>query len=426
MAGTPLTLSSASALLKRIYPSGLSNASNGLEKAPLTGMLSKRLYTNMGGQGYVVPILLSWGGGIAHEFARAQADFYPGASNVFLITVGSDYVIKHIDGKARAHLLSDKVSFARGITLILDEAFNLMYQKTEHELFRQGYCTKGRCLSGYNGQTITLYDKNSVFNFHIGQKVCASATEGAAYRTGTANFVTITGIDYNLGTLTTASTAWNDGTNGITSFVNGDYLMIYGDSANAGAALGLTGLSAWLTEAAPTDTLHSCVRTADSRLGGHYIDLSSYTTAKEVMQRATFFFSKQCTPVPKTYIVPPNFYQRLLMELDAKETVTRPSQTLNGKGNFGYSGIEVMAPGGKVEVFQSIQCPDTKCFALNLEDWFILTAGGDMPRILNFDTGGDLLVVSNADEAELRVGHYSQLGCDNISASGSFKIADFA
>ena len=77
---------------------------------------------------------------------------------------------------------------------------------------------------------------------------------------------------------------------------------------------------------------------------------------------------------------------------------------------FGFQGIKISGPKGPVTVYQDINCPNGKAYALQLNTWK-LRSTGKVPTL--YDTDGlTMLRGTTTDDLEVRAYYYAVLGCN--------------
>ena len=424
--GTALNLTYANAILKYLYSDSVASVVN--VKSPFLGSVKKGQFIDTGGLGHVIPCRAGLGGGGSHTIADAQTYAIPGITKSFVVTTISDYVVKYIDGRTMASMMTKRESLVNGLTEMMDEAFGLAKQRMQIEAFGDKSASLAKCTgSSVSTVYVTLDNKYDAYHFHVGMEVESAATATGSTRTGSA---TIVAINYADGILQT-DTNW---TSQITNFCTGsndDFLFAVGDSCNSSTVLGVAGLSAWLPPSASRlaygggDSFFGVDRGINDNLYGLYFDGSSYTNVREAIIRAQTEFNSRAGDID-TIILPPHAYRQYLLETEAKETIVRYAQTQRGAvASIGYKGVELIGDKGPIAILCDPYCPKLAAFFLNMDSWSVLSAGGDMPRILNFDNG-KLLTVSNADTAELRIGGYYNLACFNPGLNGRMLLKSYS
>ena len=415
MANTSLT--SVNDILKRLYPDNVSDAN--FKSYPALAMMKKSHFVSTGGQGHVVPIVLSYGAGASHTFSSAQSYTYPATYKGFLVTTTKDYVVRRIEGEALAHAQGDRMALLELISSNTEDAFALANKKMGWQLFRDGNAYIGAVgTSGITTTSLTLSVPTDIHNFEVGMEVVAASTAAGSIRSGSA---TITGINIGTYTLTTDSN-W---ASQITSIADADYLYAIGDAPNGGTAAGLKGFDAWIPSVAATDTFFGVARTGLSKLSGLRYDASGYSSVRECLIRGQHYMNTNITNGGiDTCFVHPNVYRQLLLEMDGKENITRQAQSLKGPVEFGFNGFRLIGDKGPIDIFADINCQPTVAWMLSWGDWKLLSAGGEAPRLIQH--GDKLINVYNEDTAEMRIGHYSQVACFNTSRQGRVTMPAFS
>lgn len=385
---TVLNVTSANAALKELYSDqvvqNMVYADN-----PLFAMLPKK--TDFGGKYKPIPIIIGTSQGASSLFANAQANQTSAVMNSFLLTRVTDYSIAQISNELLLAAKTDKMAFIEGAKVLVDAAIRAITNSIASALFRSGtgsLSTIGTITSG----VITLGTAADVVQFELNQTLQVSATDGATPRTAKGYVIA---VDRSAGTVTMATTLGGTAATP-TSWTNGDFVLRDGDS-NAKSS----GLAAWIPATAPTTTLFFGVdRSVDTvRLGGVRYDGSAQTIEEAIIDAAALVAREGGRPTK--FIT--NFASFAALEKSLGSKVQYVD--LKGPAEIAFRGIKVFGANTTIDVFPDRNCPALTGYLLQLDTWAI-EGLGDVPQILRYGDGMEMLRVYNADSAELRCGAY--------------------
>ena len=179
----------------------------------------------------------------------------------------------------------------------------------------------------------------------------------------------------------------------------------------------LSGLAAWIPDAAPGSTAFFGVdRTQDTlKLGGLRVAFNS--NIKDTMRKAAIEIGRYGGNGDQCFINHTDL-DELLGELDADvryDVVDSPD------GIIGFDTVRVTTPLGRASVFGDHACPVDRAYLLSMETWKLCSAG-DVPMNLNLD-GNRMLRQATADSYEARFGYYGQVGCDRPGWNATLALA---
>jgi len=97
-------------------------------------------------------------------------------------------------------------------------------------------------------------------------------------------------------------------------------------------------------------------------------------------------------------------YAALEKALGSKVTYTE----LKGPAEIAFRGIMINGANSMIKVFPDRNCQPLTGYLLQMDTW-ALEGLGEVPQILRYGDGLEMLRVSNADAGEVRVGAYYQL-----------------
>jgi hypothetical protein len=390
-------MTAANAILKEYY-SGQKVQNMAYKSNPLLALLPKD--ESVGGKYYPVPTQYGLAQGGSNTFANAQANQGSPSLAEFLVTMKKDYAVAQIENQLIASANGDSKAFLNAVKLHVDGAIKLSTLRIARALFRSGTGSIGR-ISTISTGLITLTAASDVTNFEVGQVLqCTSGTtDGNTPRVPKGYVIA---VSRSAGTVTVSDSAGGAAATP-TGWTTSEYLLMDGDS-NAS----ISGLQAWLPASAPgTTAFYGVDRSVDTwRLGGGRYDGSSYTI-QEALTNALALVHREGGEPSHCFM---NFtsYAALENALGAKVQYV----DLKGPADVAFRGIRINGPTGPVDVIADRNCPATTAFLLQMDTWKLIGAG-KVPAILTYGSEGmEMLRVSNADSAEVRVGSYSNLTCN--------------
>lgn len=406
------TLTTMDAVLKQLYKDrNYSEAT--YRMAPLVGMMPKM--TNFVGRNMPYPIRYANPAGVSNTFSYAQANTFASRFSAFLLTRAKVYGTATFDGETIDATESDEGAFVKALATEIDGVMEAVTQKLESDLFRSGTGSVGQISAGstVSTATITLANVNDVVNFEVGMTLAASATDGAANRTGQE---VVAGVNRNTGTLTSTSVAWNTV---ITALAAGDFLMRQGD-----LNLAFTGLSAWIPATDPSATLFFGVdRTADlTRLGGLRYDAS---TTGESMEEALIEIQGRIGREggkPDTILMNNVDFRRLIKSTGSRVQYPRSTGKRMAKGSSGdiasisFQSLELQGDYGVMDVIPAPKCPQGRAYCLTMDTWELCSIG-EIPKILMRD-GLRIQRQATSDGYEVRIGGYGNAVCAQPGRNG--------
>lgn len=291
---------------------------------------------------------------------------------------------------------TDKMSFLEGAKLVIDGAFRSITNSAASALFRSGTGTIGRVGTISTG-VITLTNPADIVQFEVNQVLQANATDGGVPRAALGYVIA---VNRSAGTLTVASSGLGGSAATPSGWVGNDYLLVQGD-VNAK----IKGLAAWLPATAPTtgDNFFGVDRSQDvTRLAGLRYDGTAQTIEEALIDASSFLAREGGKPD----VCITNFatYAALEKSLGSKVQYV----DMKGPAEIAFRGIMVNGANSMIKVFPDRNCPAQTGYLLQMSTW-CLNSLGDVPQILRYGDGLEMLRVSNADAGEVRIGYYGQL-----------------
>jgi hypothetical protein len=363
---------------------------------PFLAMVKKN--TDFGGKYKPVPIITGASQGRSSTFSNAQGNQSPVQIESFLLTRVADYSIATIDNQTMLASKTDKMAFLEGAKLVIDGAIRSITNSVASSLFRSGTGSIGKIGSisttgsGPYISAITLSNANDVVQFEVNMYLVATLTDGGA---ASSDVGVVTKVDRSNGIVTISTSASPSVTWAANSF-----LVVQGD-----LNLKPKGLAAWLPVSAPTtgDNFFGVDRSVDpTRLAGVRYDGSAQSIEEAIIDASSLLAREGGKP--NVMIVSFASYAALEKALGAKVTYTE----LKGPAEIAFRGIMINGANSMIKVFPDRNCQPLTGYLLQMDTW-ALEGLGEVPQILRYGDGLEMLRVSNADAGEVRVGAYYNL-----------------
>lgn len=237
--------------------------------------------------------------------------------------------------------------------------------------------------------------------FEINNLIGLAASDAAAMRNG-GSTISVLGIDYTTGTLTTSANVST-----ITGAALGDTIYLAGDRGVGASptAVCVSGYEQWLNS---STALFGLTRTADGRLRGYSFSAQGMTEEDALIQglAETRRFGGQ---VDAVYMNPTRMRNIIKLAMGRYRPIT-----VKGPAGIGFKeGIALMTLDGReVNVFDDPFCPYLRIFGIESKSFQLFCADSDkIPAFLD-DDGNTVLRLAAADGVEARVGYYADLGCN--------------
>jgi hypothetical protein len=356
---------------------------------PFFAMIKKT--KDFGGKYKPVPIITGTSQGRSATFSNAQGNQAPVQVESFLLTRVSDYSIATIDNQTLLASATDKMSFLEGSKLMIDGAFRVITNSIASAIFRSGTGSIGQ-ISDITAGVITLSNAADVVQFEVNQTLVTSATDGGAARAAAG---VVVAVDRSLGKVKVAA-AMGGAPASPADWTANDYISIQGD-----LNLKCKGLAAWLPETvSDADLFFGVNRSIDRvRLAGVVYDGSAQSIEESVIDASSLLAREGGKP--NVMIVSFASYSALEKSLGAKVQYV----DVKGPAEIGFRGIMVNGANSQVKVFPDRSCQPLTGWLLQMDTWAI-EGLGDVPQILKYGDGLEMLRLGNSDNAEVRIGAY--------------------
>lgn len=194
----------------------------------------------------------------------------------------------------------------------------------------------------------------------------------------------------------------------------GDYLQTSGVGvASSGSANGVvTGIQAWIPSSVTATPFWGLDRSADPvRLAGQRLTATGLPM-NEALMEAEARVAVQGVGYPDTILINPLDLQNLKKALGSDIVYDRVQSNVAG---ISFKAIEYDGMNGPMKIISDPFCPRNKAFMMQLSSWELSTLG-PAPQMLDYDNN-DYLRVIDADQYEVRFGHYGQFICNNPGAN---------
>lgn len=392
--GQYLDLSAMNAALKELYDGqvveNLVYADN-----PALAMVKKS--TDFGGKYKPIPIITGVSQGRSSTFANAQGNQSPVQVQSFLLTRAQDYSIATIDNQTMLASRTDKMSFLEGAKLVIDGAIRSCTNSAASALFRNGTGSIGQVSGSVTAGAITLANIADIVQFEVNMVLQADATDGGVPRAALGYVIS---VNRSAGTMVVSATGIGGPAGTPSGWSNNDFLLVQGDLNQK-----MSGFSSWLPFTAPTagDNFFGVDRSADSwRLGGGRYDGSAQSIEEALIDGSSLVAREGGKP--KVCIT--NFASWSALEKSTGAKCVYIDH--KGPAEIAFRGIRVHGANTTIDVFPDRNCQATTGYLLQMDTW-CLEGLGDVPQILRYGDGLEMLRVYNADAGEVRVGYYANL-----------------
>lgn len=381
---------------------------------PAHGLIAKE---HAEGEQVKQPIKIAPGAGTSAAYATAYANASSSVRRGFLGDWYEDHSVATIKKTPIELSGSNKGAVLKLFTDEVESEVTALGNRLEADLFRSGYGELGIVSSGQGTPTITLTARADTQKFFVGQVVVASSSlSGAALRNSGASIV-VTGVDRDAGTVT----AGGNWTASIAALAAGDYLFQQGDRQDAAspAALKVVGFAGWLPLTAPggSDSFMGVNRSIDTTaLAGVRTDGRGAPVTQAMFELAVRIAENGGTP--DTAFVSYDTFLKLGNEFGNKVNWT----DVKGEGiSYGFRAIEIVGPGGPINVLSSSFCPTDRLYVLTKRDWTVYCGHGSQPMFANND--GQYIERFDADSVVVRHKTLAQLMCAAPGRSGVSRLA---
>jgi hypothetical protein len=391
-------------------------------KNPLYGFVSKKRGQMAGGRRYVQVVEFSNPGGATSDYANAMTDNTTSQYEDFLIPRKFQYQRIKVAHELLFATEKKSESFVKALAEF-DRGFKSFGEVVGRRLYRtQGGAIGKLAISSTTTTTLLFSDNAAVFNFFIGQKLQFAAADGSGSLRDSGDFVTVTGVDHEAGTVTIDV----DLATQVSAVATTDFVFTRG-TFNAC----LAGLEDWL----PVDsrstklaaTFNGVTRSAAPvYMGGLQMDGTTFGGLDEVMIKLAGKIGKYGGDVDYAFANNESMSDLELISnsririLGALRTGIQSQKT--GDIVVGFNGYKVLVGGREVDVYPDRNCPSNRFYMLQLNTWTLWHTGDLINWLGESYTGHKMQPSQNDDSAESRLGSYMNLGCSAPGYNGVAKI----
>lgn len=414
------TMSNQDALLKDYYTDDkLKEQSYG--ENPFFAFVKKERGKMAGGRRYVQPVEFGHPGGASADFTEAMSNGTASKYEDFLIPRKKQYQKVEVDHELLFSTDSQRESFRKALDEF-DRGLKGLGEKVGRRLYRTMGGAAGKMAnSSVAVATIDLDDKASVFNFHIGDKLQFSDTDGTGALRDSGDYVSITEVDHEEAVLTVDATLNVQ----ITGIAVGDYIFQKGDYNAC-----LAGLEDWL----PVDnratklaaSFNAVTRAVSSvYLGGVYMDGTALGGLDSVIIKLCGKLGKYGAQTSHILANPESLSDLELLSNSKMRIVAELNTKVIGDSGdvlVGFSGYRAICAGRTVKIYGDRNCPTNRLYALQLDTWTLWHTGNLINWLGEQYTGSKMKMSEDADSAEARLGSYMNLGCSAPGWNGVAKI----
>lgn len=439
MAGTSSnpTYAAIQAILKTKYPDG--SIPQALYKNfPFLSLVKKT--TNFDGDYRVVALQNERPQGSSYDFTTAQGvskgglNGGGGSYKRFQVYRTKHYGLLRMDGETMKAAVRTSGALVDLWNQETDGVSTNELSELEFQLFGDGTGVRATVGSWNNAtSTVTLATPTDIVYFSIGMKlglVVAGVEYGRSDAGGVDNSSTgqgayISSINREAGSFVisnasgtvAAGVQFNAAApaagNGIVR--RGDYNANPGGGTftTGNSATGpVTGVQAWIPSTVTATPYWTLDRTQDRvRLAGQRLNASGLPM-NEALMEGEGKVAIQGVGYPDTIFVNPLDLQNLKKALGSDIVYDRVQSNIAG---ISFKAIEYDGANGPMKIISAPFCPRNKAMMLQMPSWELSTLG-PAPQMLDFDNN-DYLRVVDADQYEVRFGHYGQFICNNPGAN---------
>jgi hypothetical protein len=417
---TSHTMTNQDAVLKDYYTDDkIKEQSYG--ENPLFAFMKKERGQMAGGRRYVQPVEFGHPGGATSEYVKAMTNGTASSYEDFLIPRKKQYQRVQVDHELMFATESQRESFRKALDEF-DRGFKGLGEKIGRRIYRTQGGSMGRMDNASVAVTvITLEDKASSFNFHIGQKLTFAAADGSGSERDSGDTTTVTAVDHENGLITVEDQLNTK----ITGIGLTDYVFTSGDFNQC-----LAGLEDWL----PVDdrstklaaSFNSVTRSAaPDYLGGIYMDGTAMGGLDEVIIKLVGKLGKYGAQTSHIFANPESLSDLELLSNSKMRIVAELNTKVIGEAGevlVGFSGYRAVVGGRSVKIYGDRNCPSNRLHALQLDTWTLWHTGKLVNWLGEAYTGQRLRPSENDDCAEARLGSYQNVGCSAPGWNGVAKI----
>lgn len=372
--------------------------------------------TNFGGNNARVTLRYGRPQGGSHDITEAFANITSSNDGAFLLTRAKDYHVCEITAEAMLAGDGEENTVLNAVKAEMEGCSMNFKRSISCQLYRNGGGARGQIASTANvaTNTVALAEPSDIVFYEVDMFVQASANDGSAAGHTLRNAGAkerVAAVDRDLGTLRSASAAWNTT---IAAIAAGDFLFRSGDFK-----ISAKGLLAWLPTTAPTagDSFFGMDRSVDAtRLAGVRFAATAGTSKEDTLVDCSVRLGREGG-------VPDAVYTNNLDRADIVKNLMGKAtfeMTKSTDGVIGYKALILAGDKGDLKVLADPNCPRGKFFMLQEDTWVLKSIKG-LPHLVEED-GNRMTRKSNSDNFEWRYRALWQLGCEapGFNAVGTY------
>jgi hypothetical protein len=415
---TAHTLANQDAFLKDVYTD-----EKILEQSfgdnPWLAFVQKKRGVTAGGRRYVQPVEFANPSGASADYGFAMTDNTVSQYQDFLLTRMKQYQRIQVNNELLYATEKKSDAFIKALGEF-DRGLMSLGEKIGRRMYRtQGGSLGQLSISSTNTTTLTFTDNAATFNFTIGQVLQFSTTDGSGSLLDGGDTTTVTAVDEESGTVTTAD---NIGTK-ISGITTSSYVFQRGDYNAC-----ISGLADWLPGDASTRatllaaSFNNITRSVSPvRLGGVFIDGRSIGDLDAVIIKLTSKITKYGGKTSHIFANPESLADLELVSNSKVRILSDVMGEVRGEsGNLivGFNGYRALCGGRSVMIYPDRNCPSNRLYALQGNTWTLWHTGEWINWTGEMATGMRLRPSENEDSVEARPGAYQNLGCSAPGFNG--------
>ena len=398
------------------------------EKDPLLGMLEQKKASRVAGSKLIENIKYSRNPNTSRKFDVAQKHAKAQSSDraTFTYTLDKDFGLARLSNEVIYASADDTHAFISAFKDEMDDILDALIERRADDVWGAGTSERGKVGKDVSvgDKVIELKDASSLTNFDKGDKIQIYKKgsddplqeDGA----GTSSVFTIQKVErkQNAPKITVdLDLPLIEVSTDHSIYKEGDYGQI-----------AMEGIASLIPAVAPAsgDGVFGFDRSvAPERLAGVRDSITSSQDYEKFFRNIATECRMLTGKIPDTLWINPLRENDFIDELGSKLRYNTNDQT-SGKGNVGFSGVNVVTPHGNLKVMSSLKVPVGRAYGLNLDTFALKYIAAPGNKWVDFmPVGGDGKKLVSYDDAgvEVRVESYGALTC---SAPGCNFVADLS
>jgi hypothetical protein len=338
----------------------------------------------------------------------------------FFTPWGKSYAVENVDNTEIDVSEGDDAAVVEILGDALEGCLRKCSEDLEHDLFGDGYGTRGTISSNSGGgpYVLTLGQATDTLNWQVGDiGVSSAANNSGALDAGSFN---VTAVDTDAGTLTVSANGGWSPTNTHVIFATADKI-----NGSYATALKVLGLKSWIPLTAPTggDNFGGVDRSVDpNKLAGVRVDARGMNPFQAINLVATKVGLNKSAK-PNVVMASPLFYATLQDQLQNSVRYDRSEgKTPSGASVF-FDGIKIEGPRGPMMVHSAPGCDADRFYVLSMGTWTLRSPKNTPVKMAGRAGKDGLIDVYNADQIQIRQKYLANLSCSFPGANGVGQLA---